>query len=173
LARASYLASPPLVVAYALAGTVNIDFEKEPIGKGKDGKPVFLKDIWPSRDEVSKIVQQAVKPEYFKQVYDRISKGTDKWNALKISESKTYQWKSASTYIHEPPFFSGLSKTATKPKKIENAYVLASFGDSITTDHISPAGKIAKNSPAGRYLLSKSVQENDFNTYGSRRGSYD
>jgi aconitate hydratase len=159
------------VVAYALAGTVNFDFEKEPIGNGKDGKPVYLKDIWPARDEVSRIVQQSVKPEYFKQVYDRISKGTDKWNALKVSESKTYSWKSSSTYIHEPPFFSGLSKTAAKPKKIENAYVLASFGDSITTDHISPAGKIAKNSPAGRYLISKSVQEGDFNTYGSRRGS--
>jgi Aconitase A len=171
LARASYLASPPLVVAYALAGTVDIDFEKEPIGKDKDGKDVFLRDIWPSREEVSKIVAQSVKPEFFKEVYDRISKGTDRWNALKISANKTYQWKPNSTYIREPPFFQGLSKTVTKPKKIENAYVLCSFGDSITTDHISPAGKIAKNSPAGRYLISKGVQEADFNTYGSRRGS--
>jgi len=171
LTKASYLASPPLVVAYALAGTVNIDFEKEPIGKDKNGKEVFLKDIWPSRKEVSKAVADHVRPEYFKQVYERIAKGTDRWNALQVPKTKNYQWNEKSTYIHEPPFFKNLTKTPQKPPKIENAYVLASFGDSITTDHISPAGKIAKNSPAGRYLNSKGVQEIDFNTYGARRGN--
>lgn len=170
LTKAAYLASPPLVVAYALAGTVDIDFDKEPIGKDKNGKDVFLKEIWPSRSQVSKVSSEHVKPEFFKQVYERIAKGTDRWNSLNVPNTKTYEWSKESTYIHEPPFFKGLSKNPYKPERIKNAYVLASFGDSITTDHISPAGKISKNSPAGRYLLSKGVQEIDFNTYGARRG---
>jgi aconitate hydratase len=170
LTKANYLASPPLVVAYALAGTIDIDFDKEPIGKDKNGKDVFLKEIWPSRSQVSKVTTEHVRPEFFKNVYEKIAKGTDRWNALKVPNTKTYEWSKDSTYIHEPPFFKGLSKNPYNPEKIKNAYVLASFGDSITTDHISPAGNINKNSPAGRYLLSKGVQVIDFNTYGSRRG---
>ena len=157
MVRASYLASPGLVVAYALAGSVNKDFDKEPLGKGNDGKDVYLRDIWPSRDEVSKVASQYVKAEYFKEIYDRISRGTARWNALTAGAEKIYGWKT-STYIHEPPFFKTFDKTLPQLKKIENAYVLCSFGDFITTDHISPAGKITKNSPAGRYLLSKGVQ---------------
>lgn len=169
LVRASYLASPPLVVAYALAGTVNKDFAKEPIGQDKNGKDVFLKDIWPSKDEIVSTSNKYVKAEFFREIYDRISKGTKRWNALAAGKEKIYNWKS-STYILNPPFFKDFSKTLPKLKKIENAYVLCSFGDSITTDHISPAGKISKNSPAGRYLIAKGVSEGDFNTYGSRRG---
>ena len=172
LTRANYLGSPPLVVAYALAGTVNIDFETEPIGTGNDGKPVFLRDIWPSKDEVQKTVAEAVKPEMFKEVYDSISKGTDRWNNLKTSQTIQYNWKETSTYIHDPPFFKSMNLELPEIKDITNAYCLASFGDSITTDHISPAGNIAKNSPAGRYLISKGVEPKDFNTYGARRGIF-
>jgi len=172
LVRASYLASPALVVAYALAGTVNKNFETESLGKGSDGKEVYLKDIWPNRDEIVKFCQQYVKAEYFKEVYDRISRGTARWNALTTTTDKIYNWKT-STYIHEPPFFKGFNSTLPKLRKIQNAYVLCSFGDFITTDHISPAGKITKNSPAGRYLIEKGVGEKDFNTFGARRGNFE
>jgi aconitate hydratase len=171
LTRANYLASPPLVVAYALSGTVNIDFETEPLGTGSDGQPVFLRDIWPSRDEVQAVVKEAVKPEMFKEVYDKISKGTDRWNSLKASESVQYQWKESSTYINDPPFFKTMGLNPPQINDIKDAYCLASFGDSITTDHISPAGNIAKNSPAGRYLIARGVEPKDFNTYGARRGN--
>jgi len=172
LVRASYLASPALVVAYALAGNVNKNFETEPIGKGKDGKDVYLRDIWPSKEEIVNVSQKYVKAEYFKEVYDRISKGTARWNALTTTTDKIYSWK-PSTYIHEPPFFKTFEKALPKTSKIENAYCLCSFGDFITTDHISPAGKITKNSPAGRYLISKGVEEKDFNTFGARRGNFE
>ena len=158
-----------MVVAYALAGTVDIDFNTTPIGKDQSGNNVFLKDIWPSKSEIQQIVNQCVKPEYFKSIYQKISGGTDRWNSLKVSPNKIYDWKS-STYIHKPPFFETIQKDLPKITKVENAYVLCSFGDSITTDHISPAGKIAKNSPAARYLNERNVTEKDFNTYGSRRG---
>merc|ERR1711907_183880 len=144
LTRANYLASPPLVVAYALAGTLNIDFDTEPIGKDKEGKDVFLKDIWPNRDQVDKMVAEALKPEMFKEVYGRISKGTDRWNALDAPKTKQYQWKENSTYIHDPPFFKKTELTLPEIKDIKDAYCLPNFGDSITTDHISPAGNIAK-----------------------------
>jgi aconitate hydratase len=172
LVRASYLASPALVVSYALAGTVNKNFETEPLGKGTDGKDVFLKDIWPSKKEIIDTTTKYVKAEYFKDVYDRISKGTARWNALTTTNDKIYNW-APSTYIHNPPFFTTFEKALPKTKKIENAYVLCSFGDFITTDHISPAGKITKNSPAGRYLISKGVEERDFNTFGARRGNFE
>lgn len=171
LTRANYLASPPLVVAYALAGTMDIDFESEPIGTGKDGNPVFLKDIWPLRDEVQSVVKEALKPEMFKEVYGKISQGTDRWNNLKAPEGKQYQWKESSTYIHDPPFFKNITLDPPEIKDLENAYCLLNFGDSITTDHISPAGNISKNSPGGRYLISKGVDIKDFNTYGARRGN--
>jgi aconitate hydratase len=171
LTRANYLASPPLCVAYALAGTVDIDFEKDPIGKDKTGKPVFLKDIWPSNEQVLEIVNKVLTPEMFKEVYSKISKGTPRWNSLKVNNDKTYKWKDESTYIHNPPFFQGLSKDKPTIKDIKDAYCLLNLGDSITTDHISPAGNIAKTSPAARYLNERGVQPVDFNTYGARRGN--
>jgi len=155
LTRANYLASPPLVVAYALAGRLNIDFESEPLGQGKDGKDVFLKDVWPSPQEVADVEAGCIKPSMFQEVYGKIAKGTDRWNALDVPTGETFAWSDDSTYIHNPPFFSG-DNCPAEPKglsKVENAYCLLNCGDSITTDHISPAGKITKNSPAGRYLI--------------------
>ena len=169
--KANYLASPPLVVAYALAGRVDIDFEKEPISHDAKGNPVFFKDIWPTRKEVSEVVAKNLTPEMFKDVYEKIAKGTERWNNLKTEPSLQYGWKESSTYIHNPPFFQSTELSLPKIKNIQNAHVLCSFGDSITTDHISPAGKIAKNSPAARYLQDKGVKEADFNTYGARRGN--
>jgi aconitate hydratase len=169
--KANYLASPPLVVAYAIAGRIDIDFENEPIANDANGKPVFLRDLWPSRKEVSAVVSASLTPEMFRDVYAKISKGTARWNSLKSEPSLQYKWKSESTYIHNPPFFQSTQLNLPSIKNISNAYVLCSFGDSITTDHISPAGNIAKNSPAARYLLSKNVQQADFNTYGARRGN--
>jgi aconitate hydratase len=171
LIKANYLASPPLVVAYALAGRVDIDFETEPLGTDSQGNPVFLKDIWPSRNEVSEVVKENVTPQMFKEVYEKISKGTERWNALKTEPSLQYSWKDSSTYIHNPPFFQSTQLELPKLQNINNAYCLCSFGDSITTDHISPAGSIAKNSPAARYLTEKGIKQVDFNTYGARRGN--
>ena len=172
LVRANYLASPPLVVAYALAGNVNIDFDKEPIGKDKEGKDVFLNDIWPTREETSKIIAEVIKPKMFREVYERISKGTEKWNALTIKESPLFEWDEKSTYIKRPPFFEAINNKTVKGS-IKNARVLLSFGDSITTDHISPAGNISKTSSAAKYLMARGVEPKDFNQYGTRRGNYE
>lgn len=169
--RANYLASPPLVVAYALAGRVDIDFDKEPIGKDKQGKEVFLKDIWPTREQVSKISKAVITPEMFKHNYEHIAEGNKSWQGLKAGTSKLYEWDSSSTYIHNPPFFQSMKAHPAPVKDIYDAYCLLNMGDSITTDHISPAGKIAKDSPAARYLREKGVQDKDFNSYGSRRGN--
>ncbi|EGR29895.1 hypothetical protein IMG5_146680 [Ichthyophthirius multifiliis] len=171
LTRANYLASPALVVAYALAGRVDIDFETEPIGKDKQGKNVFLRDIWPNRETTQNIVNSSLKTEMFKEVYNKISQGTPRWNALKASDSKVYDWKEQSTYIHNPPFFAQTELNPKPVQNIKNAYCLLNLGDSITTDHISPAGNIAKNSPAARYLNERGIQQKDFNTYGARRGN--
>ena len=171
LTRANYLASPPLVVAYALAGRTDIDFETEPLGKGKNGKDVFLRDIWPTNSQISVIISQVLTPKMFKDTYSKISKGTPRWNDLKVGTEKTYAWKEESTYIHNPPFFQGLSKQKPEIKDITGAYCLLNLGDSITTDHISPAGKIASKSPAARYLAEHGVKPLDFNTYGARRGN--
>lgn len=170
LVKGNYLASPPLVVAYAIAGRVDIDFETEPITTDGNGKPVFLKDIWPTRGEINKVVAESVTPEMFKDVYSKISKGTDRWNALKVTPSLQYGWK-PSTYINNPPFFNTTKNELPKINNIKDAHVLCSFGDSITTDHISPAGSIAKSSPAARYLKEKGTEQADFNTYGARRGN--
>lgn len=170
---ANYLASPPLVIAYALAGRVNIDFEKEPIGKGKDGKDVFLKDIWPSREELNKVVNSSIKPQMFNEIYEKVSKGTDSWNSLEVPKESSYKWDEKSTYIKKPPFFDNLISGKTNVGKIENARCLLNLGDSITTDHISPAGKIAKNSSAAKYLRERGVEDRDFNQYGTRRGNYE
>jgi aconitate hydratase len=171
LTRANYLASPPLVVAYALAGTVDIDFETEPLGNDKEGKPVFLKDLWPSNDTIQKVVNESVLSGMFKEVYASIEQGTDAWNALNVEKSVMYEWDEKSTYLHHPPFFQNMQIALDKIENIEGAYCLLNLGDSITTDHISPAGKITKTSPAGRFLLEHGISEAEFNTYGARRGN--
>ncbi|XP_022733432.1 aconitate hydratase, cytoplasmic-like isoform X2 [Durio zibethinus] len=171
LTRANYLASPPLVVAYALAGTVGIDFEKEPIGTGKDGKSVYFKDIWPSNEEIAQVVQSSVLPDMFKSTYEAITKGNHMWNLLSVPASTLYSWDPNSTYIHEPPYFKNMTVEPPGAHGVKDAYCLLNFGDSITTDHISPAGSIHKDSPAAKYLLERGVDHKDFNSYGSRRGN--
>ncbi|MED6196579.1 Acyl CoA oxidase [Stylosanthes scabra] len=171
LTRANYLASPPLVVAYALAGTVDIDFEKEPIGTGKDGKNVYLRDIWPSTEEIAQAVQSSVLPDMFQSTYESITKGNPMWNQLQVPADKLYSWDPNSTYIHEPPYFKGMTMDPPGPHGVKDAYCLLNFGDSITTDHISPAGSIHKDSPAAKYLMERGVDRKDFNSYGSRRGN--
>ncbi|XP_048327357.2 aconitate hydratase, cytoplasmic [Ziziphus jujuba] len=171
LTRANYLASPPLVVAYALAGTVDIDFDKEPIGKGKDGKDVYFKDIWASTDEIAEAVQSNVLSDMFKSTYESITKGNPMWNQLSVPASTLYSWDSSSTYIHEPPYFKNMTMNPPGAHGVKDAYCLLNFGDSITTDHISPAGSIHKDSPAAKYLLERGVDRKDFNSYGSRRGN--
>ncbi|KAL2328350.1 hypothetical protein Fmac_021777 [Flemingia macrophylla] len=171
LTRANYLASPPLVVAYALAGTVDIDFDKEPIGIGKDGKNVYLRDIWPSTEEIAKVVQSSVLPDMFRSTYEAITKGNSMWNQLQVPAETLYSWDPNSTYIHEPPYFKNMTMDPPGPHGVRDAYCLLNFGDSITTDHISPAGSIHKDSPAAKYLLEHGVECKDFNSYGSRRGN--
>ena len=171
LVKANYLASPPLVVAYALAGTVNIDFEKEPIGYGKDGQPVYLKDIWPTSQEISQVMSEAISAEQFRKQYSKVFDANERWNQLPTPKGVLYDWDENSTYIQEPPFFVDMSVEAEEITPIENARVLALLGDSVTTDHISPAGSIAPDSPAGKYLQEHGVQVKDFNSYGSRRGN--
>lgn len=153
--RANYLASPPLVIAYAIAGRVDIDFETEPLGFDADNKPIFLRDIWPDRDEIQAVEKKYVIPSMFQEVYAKITTGNVNWNQLEAPEGKLYPWDEQSTYIKSPPFFDGMTKELPARKKIENAFALLNLGDSVTTDHISPAGSIARNSPAARYLLSK------------------
>jgi aconitate hydratase len=169
--KANYLASPPLVVAYALAGTTDIDLEKEPIGKGTGGSPVYLRDIWPSQSEVQTVVDSCVLPEMFENQYGDIWHKNPKWNAIKTSEGGLYEWNPDSTYIQEPPFLFDLAPSPGPIQPIRGARCLGAFGDSVTTDHISPAGSIAKDSPAGKYLISLGVEPRDFNSYGSRRGN--
>uniref|UniRef100_A0A2P2KK05 Aconitate hydratase n=1 Tax=Rhizophora mucronata TaxID=61149 RepID=A0A2P2KK05_RHIMU len=171
LTRANYLASPPLVVAYALAGTVDIDFETEPIGVGKDGKQIFFRDIWPSNEEVAEVVQSNVLPDMFKATYEAITKGNPMWNNLSVPTATLYAWDPKSTYIHEPPYFKNMTMSPPGPHGVKDAYCLLYFGDSITTDHISPAGSIHRDSPAARYLMERGVYRRDFNSYGSRRGN--
>jgi aconitase A len=171
LTRANYLASPPLVVAYALAGTVDIDLEREPLGTGHDGKPVYLRDVWPSQKEIADTVAASLKPEMFTRNYGNVFDGNPKWNAIPVAGGEIYPWDEASTYIHEPPFFQGLTPEPTRPTDIRGARVLVMVGDSVTTDHISPAGDIAEESPAGHWLKSRGLEKRDFNSYGSRRGN--
>ncbi|KAM7498886.1 hypothetical protein LguiA_023300 [Lonicera macranthoides] len=173
LTRANYLASPPLVVAYALAGTVDIDFDKEPIGTSKDGKNVYFKDVWPSNEEIAEVVLSSVLPDMFKSTYNAITKGNPMWNQLSVPSSSLYSWDPKSTYIHEPPYFKDMTMDPPGPHGVKDAYCLLNFGDSITTDHISPAGSIHKDSPAAKYLLERGVDRRDFNSYGSRRGNDD
>uniref|UniRef100_A0A8C8Z9Q7 Cytoplasmic aconitate hydratase n=1 Tax=Prolemur simus TaxID=1328070 RepID=A0A8C8Z9Q7_PROSS len=169
--RANYLASPPLVIAYAIAGTIRIDFEKEPLGVNAKGQQVFLKDIWPSREEIQAVERQYVIPGMFKEVYQKIETVNESWNALEVPSDKLYFWNPKSTYIKSPPFFENLTLDLQPPKSIVDAYVLLNLGDSVTTDHISPAGNIARNSPAARYLTNRGLTPREFNSYGSRRGN--
>jgi aconitate hydratase len=171
--RANYLASPPLVVAYALAGDMNIDLTTEPLGTGKDGKPVFLKDIWPTNKEISDLVHATVTRAAFLKKYADVFKGDAKWQGVEVTDSETYDWPADSTYIQNPPYFQGMSKTKGVIKNIAGARVLALLGDMITTDHISPAGGFKASHPAGKYLTERQVQVSDFNSYGSRRGNHE
>jgi aconitate hydratase len=171
--RANYLASPPLVVAYALKGTVRSDLVNEPIGIGSNGVPVFLKDIWPSNEEIRSLIDQHVHSHMFRTRYADVYHGDERWRAIEVTGGATYGWPAQSTYIQNPPYFSGISMTPTPPGDIDGARALAVFGDSITTDHISPAGAIKPDSPAGRYLLEHGVSRAEFNSYGARRGNHE
>jgi len=171
LVKANYLASPPLVVAYAIAGRVDINLDKEPLGKNKKGEEVYLKDIWPTHEEIDSIILKLVTPEMFQRSYRDVFKGSREWNALPETGSELYDWKEHSTYIQEPPFFKDLKLKPDPIQPIRGARVLAVVGDSVTTDHISPAGSIALDSPAGSYLLKEGVSQEDFNSYGARRGN--
>ncbi|MCI0702511.1 MAG: aconitate hydratase AcnA [Planctomycetia bacterium] len=171
--RANYLASPPLVVAYALAGRVDIDWETDPVGTDPDGKPVFLKDIWPTQQEVQDAIARSVKQESFERIYKSVYDGDASWKELSVPTGDLYEWNPASTYIANPPYFRGMSLTPPPVTEITGARVLALLGDSITTDHISPAGGFKKDSPAGKYLIAHKVEPRDFNSYGSRRGHHE
>ena len=171
LVKANYLASPPLVVAYALAGTTDIDLTTEPLGQASDGVDVYLKDIWPSREEIQATVESSVLPEMFRNQYGNAIDGNETWNQIATSEGDLYEWDAQSTYIQEPPFLIDLADEPGPIQPIRGARVLAVLGDSVTTDHISPAGAIAQDSPAGRYLVDNCVEPRDFNSYGSRRGN--
>jgi aconitate hydratase len=171
--KMNYLASPPLVVAYALAGTMDIDLTSEPLGTSKEGRPVFLSDLWPSPAEISDIVQNAVAAEMFTRDYADVFAGDDRWRALEVPPGDTFAWDPASTYVRRPPYFEQMPAKPEPARDIHGARVLALLGDSVTTDHISPAGVIKADSPAGQYLLSHGVQRRDFNSYGSRRGNHE
>ena len=171
--KMNYLASPPLVVAYALAGRMDIDLTKEPIGTGKDGKPVFLSDVWPSPEEVRATMAKAVKPEQFKKAYGEVFDGDARWRSLEVPKGRMYRWDAASTYVRKPPFFEAIPKVPGALEDIRGARALVVLGDSVTTDHISPAGSIAKTSPAAKYLTDHNVDPKDFNSYGARRGNHE
>jgi aconitate hydratase len=171
--RANYLASPPLVVAYALAGRMDIDLAIEPVAINKDGQPVYLREIWPTHEEVSAVINRSIKQESFKRIYGSVFEGDANWKSLRVPTGELYAWDASSTYIANPPYFAGMSTTPAPVLEITGARLLAYLGDSITTDHISPAGNIKKDSPAGKYLIDHGVEVKDFNSYGSRRGHHE
>ncbi len=171
--KANYLASPILVVAYAIAGTVNVNLREDSLGKDKNGNDVYLKDIWPDEKELEKLVVESVKPELFNKEYSNVYKANELWNNIEVGDSPLYDFDESSTYIQNPPFFDNLSKEPSKIEALKDMNVIGKFGDSVTTDHISPAGAIAKSTPAGRYLLENDVPVEEFNTYGSRRGNHE
>ncbi|MHA6251195.1 aconitate hydratase AcnA [Oceanobacillus sp. CAU 1775] len=173
LVKANYLASPPLVVAYALAGTVDIDLSKDPLGEDKDGNPVYMSDIWPTAHEIKDEVARVVTPEIFLKEYENVFDSNEKWNAIETTDEPLFEWDEDSTYIQNPPFFEGLSKEKGIVEPLNNLRAVGYFGDSVTTDHISPAGAIARNMPAGQHLQEKGVSPRDFNSYGSRRGNHE
>jgi aconitate hydratase len=171
--RANYLASPPLVVAYALVGSLNVDLTSEPLGTGRDGRPVYLKDVWPSEQEIQRTMAAAVSAEMFRRQYAEVFEGDDLWRSLPVPTGDRFAWEADSTYIRRPPFLEQLSPEPPPAVEIRGARVLALLGDSITTDHISPAGAIKPDSPAGRYLVAQGVAQKDFNSYGARRGNHE
>ncbi len=171
--RANYLASPPLVVAYALAGSMDVDLYNDPLGNDSEGAPVFLKDIWPTPQEVQQVMNKSVRSEMFKKEYSQAAEGDERWKSMPVPEGELFQWDGQSTYVREAPYFENMSKTPTEPRPIKGARVLAVLGDSVTTDHISPAGSIEKNGPAARYLVNNDVLPKDFNQYGARRGNHE
>ncbi|MBV8497932.1 MAG: aconitate hydratase AcnA, partial [Candidatus Eremiobacteraeota bacterium] len=171
--RANYLASPPLVVAYALAGRMDVDMTTEPLGTGSDGRPVWLKEIWPSNDRIAETMASCISDEMFAREYADVFKGDDNWSALRVVPSERYAWDPKSEYVKEPPYFEGMPAQPAPPEDVRGARALAVLGDSVTTDHISPAGSIAKNSPAGRYLMEHRIEPGDFNSYGARRGNHE
>ncbi len=169
----NYLASPPLVIAYALAGTMDFDFEADPLGQDSDGNDVFLKDIWPSPKDISDTIASAINQEMFTKNYADVFKGDERWRNLPTPEGKTFEWDSDSTYVRKPPYFDGMPAEPEPVSDIKGARVLALLGDSVTTDHISPAGSIKKGTPAAQYLEANGVEQKDFNSYGSRRGNHE
>jgi aconitate hydratase len=171
--RANYLASPPLVVAYALAGSMDVDLYNDPLGSDPQGKPVYLKDIWPTPQEVQQVMNESVRSEMFKTEYSQATEGDARWKSLPVPEGELFKWDPQSTYVREAPYFENMSKTPSEPREIKSARVLALLGDSVTTDHISPAGSIEKNGPAARYLTNSDVLPKDFNQYGARRGNHE
>jgi len=173
--RANYLASPPLVVAYALAGSMLVDITSQPLGKDRDGNPVMLADLWPSNDEIRAVVDQVVTPQMFASRYANVFDGTPEWQEIKATPTQTYDWDDGSTYVRNPPYFAGMTMEVddSRVQDITGARMLARLGDSITTDHISPAGSINRDGPAGEYLISHQVRPVDFNSYGSRRGNHE
>ncbi len=171
--RANYLMSPPLVVAFALAGRIDVDLRKDPVGKGKDGKPVYLADIWPTQQEVEQSMATAITSEMFRKSYSEVYSGDERWRGLAVPKGETYAWEKDSTYIRQAPYFDGMTLKPSAVEDIKGARVLAVLGDSVTTDHISPAGSIKKDGPAGKYLITHGVQPGDFNSYGSRRGNHE
>jgi aconitate hydratase len=171
--RMNYLASPPLVVAYALAGSTDMDLTRDPLGTGSDGKPVYLKDIWPTQKEIQETIAKSLDASMFTKSYGDVFQGDERWQGMKVGTGDIYQWEGGSTYVQNPPYFEGISKHSPGIPTIKGARCLALFGDSITTDHISPAGAIKKDSPAGKYLIEHGVQPVDFNSYGSRRGNHE
>jgi aconitate hydratase len=171
--KMNYLASPPLVVAYAIAGTMNIDLNNDPIGTNSEGKNVFLKDIWPSTKEIQETIKNAIDSEMFTKRYADVFKGDERWQKLSTPTGKTFTWDNTSTYVRKPPYFENMPKLPNKLSDISNARVLAWLGDSVTTDHISPAGSIKADSPAGKYLIEHGIDKKDFNSYGSRRGNHE
>ena len=171
--RANYLASPPLVVAYALAGSMDVDLYNDPLGNDRAGKPVFLKDIWPTPQEVQEVMNRSVRQEMFKKEYSKASEGDERWRGMPVPEGELFQWDMQSTYVREAPYFDGMGRTPNPIKPITGARALAMIGDSVTTDHISPAGSIEKNGPAARYLTNNDVLPKDYNQYGARRGNHE
>jgi len=171
--RMNFLASPPLVVAYALAGTLDLDLTTEPLGTGTDGKPVHLADIWPSDAEVQALMLRSIDSQMFRDSYASVFKGDDNWANIKVPAGQRYAWDPGSTYVKHPPYFDGMSMTPPPLRDVRGARALAVLGDSVTTDHISPAGNIARSSPAARYLVEQGVAPQDFNSYGARRGNHE
>jgi aconitate hydratase len=171
--RANYLMSPPLVVAYALAGRIDLDLTREPLGTGRDGRPVFLRDVWPTAHEVQAVVERTVQASLFESTYADVFRGDARWNALPVPAGERFAWDPESTYVRRPPYFEGMAREPGAIEEIRGARVLAWLGDSVTTDHISPAGAIAKTSPAARYLMERGIDPKDFNSYGSRRGNHE